>query len=378
LPGFEAARLLQTSAELKRVTEERAAAALEEAGEAVAPQVTALVEAFRRIGEAQHVVAAAIADCGSADHPAVYVCQWQNTTTASRERTATWYALSSRTRTALTRIKAEHENNENPAIALGRYLAVVPASDFAYDLPEELLRSRLRDFGLNPITVARILEKSPEARDDAELRAADEAARAIVGSLPEAAQEDEVPPRALAEAKVAFDQLVCHLEDNWLHYMQMVWLRENHDQRFLRLQALGPIATVIENELLGFHADKAAYPLRQTANLQSALDLDKVLAEARKEVEAEPPPPTLVSVPTPGVLLEAMTGQCDACEDFIRESRVIDLRAQEAKASQEEAEADRRKQRLAANDLSEPLTAPGKLVIEVQGLDGNEDGEEPQ
>jgi hypothetical protein len=373
LPGFDAARLLRTSEELRRIAEERAAAALEQAGQDVAPQVAELAAAYERADEAREVVAAAIADCtgiGLID----IICLHEEATTTDLDRTITWFALPSRTQTALAALKADFDGNENPATALRRYLAATAASDFAYDLPEDQLQLRLVDFGLGaPFQVKQLLDgRGPDERDDGGLRAADEAARALVSSLPEVDQglEDDVAPRDLAEAKVAFDQLVCHLEDNWLHYMHMIWLRENHDQRFLRLQSLGPIATIIENELLGFYADRAAYPLRQTDNLQDSLDLDEIIDEARKLIDAEPSPPVLLAMPTPGILLEAVTGQCDACEDFIHKSRLIDLRAQNARAKQEEAEADRRRARVDQNDLSNPEPDTARVVVEVRGVQG--------
>jgi hypothetical protein len=70
----------------------------------------------------------------------------------------------------------------------------------------------------------------------------------------------------------------------------------------------------------------------------------------------------------PGTVLEAMVGQCDACEDFIQKSREFDLRTQDAKARQEEAEADRRRLRLEAEppDLSDPrATSAGTVTVNV-------------
>jgi hypothetical protein len=58
------------------------------------------------------------------------------------------------------------------------------------------------------------------------------------------------------------------------------------------------------------------------------------------------PAPMTVSLPTPGITLETRLGSCNACEDFIAESRAIDLRQRRAAARQAEAEADRLEQRL--------------------------------
>jgi hypothetical protein len=61
---------------------------------------------------------------------------------------------------------------------------------------------------------------------------------------------------------------------------------------------------------------------------------------------------------------------CDGCEDFIAESRKIELRTNGAKASQEESEAERRKARLGSTppDLAEFVTpATQALRVEVSG-----------
>ena len=62
-----------------------------------------------------------------------------------------------------------------------------------------------------------------------------------------------------------------------------------------------------------------------------------------------------VILPTHGMALEARLGQCNACEEYIQESRYIDLKTRCAKARQEEAEARRREKLLTKSppDLSE-------------------------
>jgi hypothetical protein len=101
--------------------------------------------------------------------------------------------------------------------------------------------------------------------------------------------------------------------------------------------------------LLGFFGHKAAYPIKDLEAVKPWLDFAQILGQ----VHPKAPAPQLVTVPTQGTVLEAIVAECDACEDFIRQSRVLDLRTQEAKTKQEESESDRRERRLAANDLTE-------------------------
>lgn len=174
----------------------------------------------------------------------------------------------------------------------------------------------------------------------------------------------------VATAHANFEQLRCHIDDNWLHYAKAMWLDEDADARFLRLQSYGAVAGVLGNEVLGFLGHKEAFAVAAPAAI-TAVDFTSLIAQVTNDIEADPPEPWLVSLPTAGSVLETMLGQCDACEDFIRESRLIDLRMQDAKASQEEAEAQRRGMRLAATppDLSDPQTVltGGRVVISVDG-----------
>ena len=62
------------------------------------------------------------------------------------------------------------------------------------------------------------------------------------------------------------------------------------------------------------------------------------------------------SLPTPGITLEPRLGSCGACEDFIDESRSIELKQRRAVARQAEAEATRLERRLelATPNLDDP------------------------
>ncbi|GAA4374883.1 hypothetical protein GCM10023152_18130 [Agromyces bauzanensis] len=189
----------------------------------------------------------------------------------------------------------------------------------------------------------------------------------LIGVAP--LEGEQIDPAA-AESVVEYERLRCHMDAHWLHYAQAVWAREDPDQRLLRLQQYGPAASQIENELIGFHGDRGAFPLREPftieeidlANLIEEIDADRKKLEDESKVQ-----PILISMPTPGTLLEAVTGECDACETYIDESRAIDVRLQGARAAIEEVEADRRRQRVADHDLSDPSPpSNATLVVEVK------------
>jgi hypothetical protein len=68
------------------------------------------------------------------------------------------------------------------------------------------------------------------------------------------------------------------------------------------------------------------------------------------------PAPSVMSLPTPAITLETRLGTCDACEEFIEESRHADLRKRRAEAKRMEQEAHRLELRLQQNppDLRDP------------------------
>lgn len=179
----------------------------------------------------------------------------------------------------------------------------------------------------------------------------------------------------LARAKVNFAQLECHIRDNWLHYNQAVWARENPGQRYERFARLLPgVASFIANEIVGFIGSKSAFPILDRAALDQAMpDLAKEIEAAEQALRDAENKPRLVTMPTAAHVVEAIIGECDACEDFIRESRVLDLQTQKAKADQETFKAERLRKRLDQSPplLDDPNAVSSGVTINVDGTPTN-------
>jgi hypothetical protein len=205
--------------------------------------------------------------------------------------------------------------------------------------------------------------------NDGGLYNAVKAASAKLQAIDTPAEGTAEPERAysyleVAKAQVAYEQLKAHIEDNWIHYAHAMWLRESANERFNRLQGYGSVAAVLDNEILGFLGHKVAFRLTHPEAVADQFDV----AALQDGIAVPALPPQLVTVPTQGTILEAAIGKCDACEDFIQESRTIDLRVQSAKAAKDEAEVRRREMRLDAvpPDLSEPsCCADGKMAVDL-------------
>ena len=363
LPGFESAKAMRTRA----VTAELEAAAhlaqLEALGDQVAPLVTTIVEAYLVLAQARAAAEAALAECGFGE----IHCIFGRFSVPEVEHLFAWFALPVAAQSALDRLANDQAAGRNAAVALRALLTVVGSTVGVRD-HREVFFAMSEYFGFIGSGDRVDLADDLLSYDDAGVRAAvTVAANAAIAALGPAlpALDGATPLQDAATAEVEFERLRCHLEENWLHYNQAVWSREDHGQRFMRLQAYGPIAAIIENELLGFYGDRAAYPLRDVTAI-SEVDLTQLQDELEREIEDGEGDPLVISMPTAGLLLEAVTGDCDACEEFIRDSRHSDLRLQAAKAAQAETEASRLQARVDEADLSDPSPEGPSLAIDLR------------
>jgi hypothetical protein len=209
------------------------------------------------------------------------------------------------------------------------------------------------------------LQKEIADCDDAGLRAAVFSAKNALLALPAVDFDEfgEVPASEEAVAAKDFERLGCHLESNWLHYNQAIWAGESHEQRFQRFAQHQWAVTLVENRILGFYGNRAAFPLRNTAAIFD-VDIEELMKKIR--AAAKKSEPILISQPTPGQVLEAVVGECVACEGYIQRSRKIDLRLSSARADQAQAEADRVAGRVAAGDFTDPTPTPTAIAVELR------------
>lgn len=374
LPGFEGARLAKVAATIAEMEARERLAQLEILGEQVAPFAAAIDHAYRSLTEARDTADATFQEHG----PGNAFTIMNGLGSLGTEHLISYFGLQASAQAALDALSSDLASGRNPASALRTLLMITSP-----DLPplqntevKRIINDRYQtwggELGENEVATRIPVEWDLLTYDDAGLRAGVIAAfdflkRApLVGETP--VQAGQAVDPGLAAAQVEFERLQCHLNEHWLHYAQAVWMREDADNRLLRLQFYGPIVSFIENELLGFYGNLGAFPLRDAA-IVDEMDLDALLHQLQEDIDQAIPEPVLITMPTPGVLMEAVTGECDACEDYIHDGRTIDLRIQAARASQEEAEADRRQQRVAQNDLSDPAPSPGALIVELH--DGN-------
>ncbi|WP_162054676.1 hypothetical protein [Pontibacter pamirensis] len=152
----------------------------------------------------------------------------------------------------------------------------------------------------------------------------------------------------LAEAKVDFERLKCHILRSCDHYFHSIWSLQLGCQPPIYLQGY---ESIVSQTPVGFVGEKAAFPLLDPKILNTYFDsasiqkaIEKVKSESLLNLKK-------INMPTPSLIAEVTLGQCCGCEGYIVNSRAIDERLQTAKARQEEVEADRRHARVIGGDL---------------------------
>jgi hypothetical protein len=181
------------------------------------------------------------------------------------------------------------------------------------------------------------------------------------------------PLATVSDACEREDALIMHLRDNDPYYAYAVYesrlASESADLPLLVSASGGLIAPIpigIVNGKLAFPVNFEAIGMdpEATKKLEEWFD-----DEIRGDTELDKgPDPRVVSLPTPGITLETRLGICSGCDEFITETRKIDLRTKTALAEQQEEEAKRFAARLALDkpDLDDPITHQPEPVITVR------------
>lgn len=177
---------------------------------------------------------------------------------------------------------------------------------------------------------------------------------------------DTYPLQEVTEAQEREDALIKHIETNKPYYRFALWRSlDAAAQRRQLSSAPGIFGRLIAPEAVGFYGDRLAFPVALSAHEELKQWFTSNLANNAEvtAIAGERP----VSLPTPGIAVESRLGQCDACEDFIREQRAIELRTRAAQAAKEEREAERYAQRLRNQPpvLDDPKRPDGPVRIEL-------------
>ena len=133
------------------------------------------------------------------------------------------------------------------------------------------------------------------------------------------------------------EQLIQHLNSNLEHYNRALWFNLDHDRRYMLMDGFSiqiynqfgnpigyrSLASVIKNQLITVAGNSLIFPVAEGYRVSQSYIMESVEEDVTiSETEAlfnhykplTPAPPYRISVPNRGVFLEAVQGQCDACE----------------------------------------------------------------
>jgi hypothetical protein len=182
----------------------------------------------------------------------------------------------------------------------------------------------------------------------------------------------EFPPQDLAKALVDEAALMAHIDGNAAYYRFAIWQALAPSDRATLLAGQGNLMSFLEPEVLGYSGTKIALPFRLGADAEVAEWFEGNVRDNPGLKEA--PEPFAITLQTPGVMTETRLGQCDACEDFILQSRNLDLQqkaaevlAAQQRAEQEKLETQRYQMRLAQKQplLEDPDPNQGQSPVRV-------------
>lgn len=185
--------------------------------------------------------------------------------------------------------------------------------------------------------------------------------------------------RALAEARVELDRLICHFTHNHDHYLSLLYLEKGPAAWDEILNASPHARDIVELRVLAIQDGYALFPLRrreQEARGRAAIH--KMLEKLREETRRFE---TCVTLPTHGTVLESRLGECEACEPFIREHRQydLDMKAEEVEQAKERsrqarAESQRLEDRLNQDPplLDKASTTPAVIAVKLMNADSGD------
>lgn len=190
----------------------------------------------------------------------------------------------------------------------------------------------------------------------------------------------------VASAYVELNRLVCHIQCNFEFYKQALWLSKGAGYR-LEFLTRSKVRHLVKNEVIGFCEKCVAFPLlEEVVIFKKRIDIDKLKELIKDKIPV--PVSDLITIPTSSTAMDGKLGDCNLCEEYIENSRLADVRQQNAKADIDvaeaayrqakakisEQEAARIQARISANppDLSDPIEhTNGKIDISVTTQEDN-------
>jgi hypothetical protein len=157
-------------------------------------------------------------------------------------------------------------------------------------------------------------------------------------------------------------RLLRHIEEHYMHYFQLIWAAKDPDQIQLETNSMylpdgtTRLSDVIKPQIVGIYGDYVIFPY---TDMEEGAQLAE-LVQAFLDREAEEPNQSEAVLPTNGIATEPQLGEFTACEPFIQEHRIHDLKLKELEVRTAEMENRRRSKKIRNCELENPDCCPSE------------------
>jgi len=174
---------------------------------------------------------------------------------------------------------------------------------------------------------------------------------------PRRSEVADYTPEALAKASVDVDALAAYLTLNKALFRSAIWNALNPTDRMRFLGIFGSNIGFATPRVLDFIGDEIAVEMN-VAEIPGGVEfLEAIRKTENVAAQAE------MTLPVPGVTLQARLDPCDLLEPYLKDSRNADLRRQTALAEQAELEGKRYAERLGNKLFDDPVDRRPQIEI---------------
>jgi hypothetical protein len=177
------------------------------------------------------------------------------------------------------------------------------------------------------------------------------------------------PLDELASAHEREEALRAHLNEHLDHYSFALFqaLSPAEQNAYIQDASSGSLEVgMFEPRVVAISGSDLAVPLSPPPEGPVRDMLEKLRESFDEAFENTADQPDTFIFPTPGMTINSRLGECTACEEFIEESRDIELRRLAAEADSLEQEAKRREARIKAGDLDDPDVENAPVQVRVE------------
>jgi hypothetical protein len=165
------------------------------------------------------------------------------------------------------------------------------------------------------------------------------------------------PLDELSSAVERQDALITHLNKHPEHYSFALFQALSPAEQNMHIERASGGALEVgmfEPRVIAINGSDLAVPLAPPPEGELRTMLEDLRASFTEAFEGTPEKPDNFIFPTPGLTINSRLGKCTATEEFIEESRKIELRRLAAEADSAEHEATRRAARIKEGDFDDP------------------------